>query len=56
MDTGLPDILGNPKQIAPPGLVIFDLNTDRLIRRYTFTDADIKEDSFFANVVSIKNK
>lgn len=52
MDTGLADILGNPKQIAPPALVIFDLKTDRLIRRYSFPSADVKGDTFFANVVS----
>lgn len=53
MDTGLADILGHPKQIAPPALVIFDLNTDKLIRRYTFTPNDIKAETFFANVVSV---
>lgn len=52
MDTGLADILGTPKQIAPPALVIFDLNTDKLIKRYTFTAGDIKPETFFANVVS----
>lgn len=52
MDTGLSDILGNPKQLAPSGLVIFDLKTDQLIRRYSFSDSDSKEDTFFANVVS----
>lgn len=51
MDSGLADILGNPKQIAPPALVIFDLNTDQLIRRYTIPADFIKDDSFFANVV-----
>lgn len=54
MDTGLADILGNPKQIAPPALVIFDLNTDKLIRRFSFPADQTKEDTFFANVVSIK--
>lgn len=53
MDTGLADILGNPKQIAPPALVIFDLKTDQLIRRYNFTEADSKDDTFFANVVCV---
>lgn len=52
MDTGLADILGNAKQIAPPALVIFDLNTDKLIRRYPFQPSDILEHTFFANVVS----
>lgn len=54
MDTGLADILGSPKQIAPPALVIFDLKTDRLIRRYVFPSSDLKSDTFFANVVSIR--
>jgi len=51
MDTGLADILGNPMQIAPPALVIFDLTSDKLIRRYTFPESHIKEDTFFANVI-----
>lgn len=54
MDTGLADILGSPKQIAPPALVIFDLKTDKLIRRYAFKESDIKSDTFFANVVSAR--
>lgn len=53
MDTGLADILGNPKQIAPAALVIFDLTTDKLIRRFPFPSDQSKEDTFFANVVSI---
>ncbi|KAF2895891.1 hypothetical protein ILUMI_10287, partial [Ignelater luminosus] len=51
MDTGLADILGSPKQHSPSALVVFDLNTDRLIRRYEFKATDLKESSFFANVV-----
>lgn len=51
MDTGLADILGSPKQIAPPALVIFDLNTNKLIRRYKIPASHIKDDTFFANVV-----
>lgn len=54
MDTGLADILGSPKQIAPPALVIFDLKTDQLIKRYSFPPADSKPETFFANVVSAK--
>lgn len=54
MDTGLADILGAPEQVAPPALVIFDLKTDKLIRRYEFAAEDAKEDTFFANVVSSK--
>lgn len=51
MDSGLADILGEPKQIAPPALVIFDLNTDQLIKRYAFKPEDSKAGTFFANVV-----
>ncbi|KAJ0179815.1 hypothetical protein K1T71_004406 [Dendrolimus kikuchii] len=51
MDSGLADILGSPHQIAGPSLVIFDLNTDQLLHRYFFKLSDMKEDSFFANVV-----
>nr|CAI5868820.1 unnamed protein product [Callosobruchus analis] len=53
METGLADILGNPKQVSPPAIVIFDLNTDKVIRRYNLKPEDIKgDDSFFANIVS----
>lgn len=52
MDSGLADILGSPKQWAPNSLAVFDLNTDKLIRRFVFPEGFVKEDSFFANVVS----
>ncbi|XP_049866535.1 protein yellow-like [Pectinophora gossypiella] len=51
MDSGLADILGSPNQVAGPSLAIFDLNTDQLVHRYFFKVDDMKEDSFFANVV-----
>ncbi|XP_026486371.2 L-dopachrome tautomerase yellow-f2-like isoform X1 [Vanessa tameamea] len=51
MDSGLADILGSPNQVAGPSLVIFDLNTNQLIHRYFFKVSDMKEDSFFANIV-----
>ncbi|XP_058820449.1 protein yellow [Topomyia yanbarensis] len=51
MDTGLADILGNPVQHAAPSLALFDLYTDKLIRRHYFPDSLLKEDSFFANVI-----
>lgn len=46
---------GTPKLYAKPALLIFDLHTDQLIKRYTFEPTDLKEDSFFANVVSVTN-
>lgn len=51
MDTGLADILGNPTSYATPSLAIFDLYTDKLIRRHFFPESLLKEDSFFANVI-----
>ncbi|XP_063532375.1 protein yellow-like [Cydia strobilella] len=51
MDSGLADIFGAGNQIAGPSLVVFDLNTDQLLHRYFFKVSDMKEDSFFANVV-----
>ncbi|XP_032511479.2 protein yellow-like [Danaus plexippus] len=51
IDSGLADILGSGNQIVGPSIVIFDLKTDQLIHRYFFKVKDIKEDSFFANIV-----
>lgn len=52
IDTGLAGILDNPRQIRKPALVVFDLKTDKVLRRYDLKPTDLKEDSFFANVVS----
>ena len=52
MDSGLADILGSPKQWAPNSIAVFDLNTDKLIRRFAIPEDQVKEDSFFANIVS----
>nr|CAD7408801.1 unnamed protein product [Timema cristinae] len=51
MDTGLADILGTASQIKPPTILVFDLNTDTLLRKHSFKDSDIKAKSFFANIV-----
>jgi len=51
LDTGLADILGNPKQVTPNAIVIFDLKTDKLLRRFMIPKAQTKEDSFFANII-----
>lgn len=51
MDTGLADVLGNPTPYAAPSLAIFDLYSDKLIRRHYFPESLLKEDSFFANVI-----
>ncbi|BFF93253.1 protein yellow [Drosophila madeirensis] len=51
LDTGLADILGSPKQITPNSILVFDLKTDTLLRRFTIPADQSKEDSFFANIV-----
>ena len=53
MDSGLADILGSPKQWAPNSIAVFDLNTDKLIKRFVIPADQVKEDSFFANIVSL---
>lgn len=54
LDTGLADILGNPKQITPNSILVFDLKTDTLLRRFTIPADQTKEDTFFANIVSLQ--
>lgn len=50
LDSGVSDLLGDVKAIVPPQLVIYDLKTDQLLRRYVFPQAQLEEDSFFANI------
>lgn len=50
-DTGLADILGSPKQITPNAIVVFDLKTDQLVRRYAIPENQVKEATFFANII-----
>ncbi|XP_045473008.1 protein yellow [Harmonia axyridis] len=51
MDTGLADIWGEAKQHSTPSILIYDLKTDKLLKRYVLQSTDLKEDSFFANIV-----
>lgn len=53
MDTGLANITGTREPFVPPALAIFDLETDRLIRRYTFSSSDVQANVLLANVVCI---
>uniref|UniRef100_T1GYN2 Bee-milk protein n=1 Tax=Megaselia scalaris TaxID=36166 RepID=T1GYN2_MEGSC len=49
-DNGLENLLEKPTQIVPGALVIFDLNTDTLIRRYEVPISQSKSDTFFPNI------
>ncbi|XP_058986012.1 protein yellow [Musca domestica] len=51
LDTGLADILGEGKQVTPNAIAIFDLKTDKLVRRFTIPKTQLKEDSFLANII-----
>ncbi|XP_012287935.1 protein yellow [Orussus abietinus] len=51
VDTGVDDIVGDGTSVIPSTLVVFDLNTDKIIRRYPLKDSDKKPDSFFADLV-----
>ncbi|KAL6426828.1 hypothetical protein ACFW04_009264 [Cataglyphis niger] len=50
LDTGLTDILGSPEQQAPPALIIYDLMTDRVLRKHVIPADQRTADSLFANI------
>lgn len=50
LDTGVVDILGEPKKLSATQLLIYDLHNDNLLRRYPFPASHMKSDSFFANI------
>ncbi|XP_027854027.2 protein yellow-like isoform X2 [Aphis gossypii] len=56
VDTGLQDVWGEAVPVQTPKLMVFDLNTDTLIRQYTFKADDMKPDSFFANIIADTTK
>lgn len=50
VDTGSDDVLGAEKTIKPARLVVIDLNTNKIIRTYTFPDSVKTENSFFVDL------
>lgn len=52
MDTGMGNISGFRKAIAKPAIVIYDLKTDTLLRRYNLKDTDVRKSSYLLNIVS----
>lgn len=50
LDSGKSDSLGNNTAKHPPALLIYDLKTDQLLRKYPFPADQVKEDSGFANI------
>lgn len=50
LDTGVVDLLGDPRVYAPSQLIIYDLHNDAILRRYIIPKAQFKDDSFLANI------
>lgn len=46
------DIFGGGNHIIPPTVTVWDLNTDKLLHKYTLKPDDVTSESFFANIVS----
>lgn len=50
LDTGVADILGTPEQQAPPSLLVYDLTSNELLRKYVVPKTQRTADSLFANI------
>lgn len=50
LDTGFTDILDSPEQQAPPALLVYDLTTDRMLRKFVIPEHQRTADSLFANI------
>ncbi|KAK9883658.1 hypothetical protein WA026_001826 [Henosepilachna vigintioctopunctata] len=56
LDSGQIEITIKPKQVCPPAIFVFDLNTDEIILRYELPEDFIKQDSLYSNIiVDIRN-
>ncbi|XP_047352408.1 protein yellow-like [Vespa velutina] len=51
VDTGISDIYGNTTILQPVRIIVIDLKTDKIIRKYTLKDSDQKHNSFIADLV-----
>ncbi|KAK0168153.1 hypothetical protein PV327_001981 [Microctonus hyperodae] len=56
IDSGTVNLTSDPQQSCPPAIFIFDLRSDRLIKRYQIPEYQVKQDSLWSNiVVDIRN-
>lgn len=53
MDAGFDNLLGSIRQVKPNAIVIYDLNTDQLIRRYEIPAAHLERKSLLTNIVGV---
>ncbi|CAK1596075.1 unnamed protein product [Parnassius mnemosyne] len=51
LDSGQINSQDNPKQICPPSVVVFDLQTDSMIARYPIPEEYVLQDSLFSNII-----
>lgn len=51
LDSGQIHISIKPEQICSPKILIFDLNTDKLLLRYKIPKEFIKQDSLYSNII-----
>lgn len=51
LDSGQIDAQDNPKQICPPSIVLFDLNTDKIINRFIIPQKYVLQDSLYSNII-----
>ncbi|XP_059481886.1 protein yellow-like [Neocloeon triangulifer] len=50
LDSGLEKVALGGKQVCPPQLLIFDLKSDTLLRRYRFPKTSLKDNSFLTGL------
>ncbi|KAJ2946019.1 hypothetical protein O0L34_g4939 [Tuta absoluta] len=51
LDSGQIDSQDQPKQVCPPSLAVFDLQTDTLLERYPIPQKYVLQDSLFSNLI-----
>lgn len=56
LDSGTVNLTNTASHACPPALFVFDLRTDRLLRRYQIPEDQVKQDSLWSNlVVDVRN-
>ncbi|XP_048510657.1 protein yellow-like isoform X2 [Athalia rosae] len=56
LDSGQTEVTSDPKQTCPPEVFIFDLKSDKLIKKYTLPEDFAKQDSLYSNIaVDVRN-
>lgn len=52
MDTGTTNIISSIQQLCPPKLMVFDLKTNTLLRKYILPTTQVFEGSLFSNIAT----